>query len=228
MKLHLPASYEDLTLGHLMVLETTEDPVKRVQAVTGLSFAELRRMPQALIMEANAHLDTLQKQEVAKHLTTFELNGTTYGFIPDWENFSAGEWIDMETYTADFWKTAHKAMSILYRPLDRKWGDTYTIEEYTAKEDAEVFKDMPAPLVAGALLFFWTTERALLSNLQSSLLKATKEAMSLLPSGGGIPYSTHWLVRMSSRWTQLRSSLWGTLSRIWPISKTSTTSVSNR
>ncbi len=228
MKLHLPASYEDLTLGHLMVLETTEDPVKRVQAVTGLSFAELRRMPQALIMEANAHLDTLQKQEVAKHLTTFELNGTTYGFIPDWENFSAGEWIDMETYTADFWKTAHKAMSILYRPLDRKWGDTYTIEEYTAKEDAEVFKDMPAPLVAGALLFFWTTERALLSNLQSSLLKATKEAMSLLPSGGGIPYSTHWLVRMSSRWTQLRSSLWGTLSRIWPTSKTSTTSVSNR
>ena len=228
MKLHLPASYEDLTLGHLMVLETTEDPVKRVQAVTGLSFAELRRMPQALIMEANAHLDTLQKKEVAKHLTTFELNGTTYGFIPDWENFSAGEWIDMETYTADFWKTAHKAMSILYRPLDRKWGDTYTIEEYTAKEDAEVFKDMPAPLVAGALLFFWTTERALLSNLQSSLLKATKEAMSSLQSGGGIPYSTHWLVRMSSRWTQLRSSLWGTLSRIWPTSKTSTTSVSNR
>jgi hypothetical protein len=228
MKLHLPASYEDLTLGHLMVLETTEDPVKRVQAVTGLSFAELRRMPQALIMEANAHLDTLQKQEVAKHLTTFELNGTTYGFIPDWENFSAGEWIDMETYTADFWKTAHKAMSILYRPLDRKWKDTYTIEEYTAKEDAEAFKDMPAPLVAGALLFFWTTERALLSNLQSSLLKATKEAMSSLSSGDGIQYSTHWLVRMSSRWTQLRSSLWGTLSRIWPTSKTSTTSVSNR
>ncbi len=228
MKLHLPANYEDLTLGHLMVLETTDDPVKRVQAVTGLSFAELRRMPQALIMEANAHLDTLQKQEVAKHLPTFELNGTTYGFIPDWENFSAGEWIDMETYTKDFWQTAHKAMSILYRPLDRKWGDTYTIQEYTAKEDAEVFKDMPAPLVAGALLFFWTTERALLSNLQSSLLKATTEAMSSLSSGGGIPYSTHWLVRMSSRWTRLRSYLSATLSRIWPISKTSTTSVSNR
>ena len=228
MKLHLPANYEDLTLGHLMVLETTDDPVKRVQAVTGLSFAELRRMPQALIMEANAHLDILQKQEVAKHLTTFELNGTTYGFIPDWENFSAGEWIDMETYTKDFWKTAHKAMSILYRPLDRKWGDTYTVQEYTAKEDADVFKDMPAPLVAGALLFFWTTERALLSSLQSSLLKATTEAMSSLSSGGGIPYSTHWLVRMSSRWTRLRSSLWGTLSRIWRTSKTSTTSVSNR
>ena len=228
MKLHLPANYEDLTLGHLMVLETTDDPVKRVQAVTGLSFAELRRMPQALIMEANAHLDILQKQEVAKHLTTFELNGTTYGFIPDWENFSAGEWIDMETYTKDFWKTAHKAMSILYRPLDRKWGDTYTVQEYTAKEDADVFKDMPAPLVAGALLFFWTTEGALLSSLQSSLLKATTEAMSSLSSGGGIPYSTHWLVRMSSRWTRLRSSLWATLLRILPTSKTSTTSVSNR
>ena len=38
MKLRLPASYEDLTLRHLMTLETTEDPIKRVQAVTGLSF----------------------------------------------------------------------------------------------------------------------------------------------------------------------------------------------
>lgn len=154
MKLRLPASYKDLTLRHLMTLETTEDPIKRVQAVTGLSFAELRKLPQPLIVEANAHLDTLQRQEVARHKKIFELGGKTYGFIPNWDEFSAGEWIDMETYTKDFWQTPHKAMSILYRPLTRKWGDAYTIEPYTAKEDADAFLDMPAPLVAGALLFF--------------------------------------------------------------------------
>ena len=71
MKLRLPASYQDLTLKHLMTLETTDDPVKRVQAVTGLSFAEIRKMPQILIVEANAHLDMLQKQEAVSytHLT---------------------------------------------------------------------------------------------------------------------------------------------------------------
>ena len=90
MKLRLPASYQDLTLRHLMTLETETDPVKRVQSVTGHSFAELRKMPHKLIVEANGHLDKLQGQEVAQHKQIIELNGVEYGFIPDWEEFSAG------------------------------------------------------------------------------------------------------------------------------------------
>ena len=80
MKLRLPASFQDLTLRHLMTLETETDPVKRVQAVTGHSFAELRKMPHKLIVEANAHLDTLQANEVAQHKEIIELNGVEYGF----------------------------------------------------------------------------------------------------------------------------------------------------
>jgi len=205
MKLRLPASFQDLTLRHLMTLETETDPVKRVQAVTGHSFAELRKMPHKLIVEANAHLDTLQANEVAQHKEIIELNGVEYGFVPDWDEFSAGEWIDMETYTADFWKTPHKAMSILYRPLERKWGDRYSIKPYTAKEDADVFLDMPAPLVAGALLFFWSTEKKLLNALQSSLIQKTQEVTSLLQSGVGTPSSTPWLVRTFLKWTRSRS-----------------------
>ena len=205
MKLRLPATFQDLTLRHLMTLETETDPVKRVHAVTGHSFAELRKMPHKLIVEANAHLDTLQANEVAQHKEIIELNGVEYGFVPDWDEFSAGEWIDMETYTAEFWKTPHKAMSILYRPLDRKWGDRYSIKPYTAKEDADVFLDMPAPLVAGALLFFWSTEKKLLNALQSSLIQKTQEVTSLLQSGVGTPSSTPWLVRTFLKWTRSRS-----------------------
>lgn len=220
MKLRLPASFQDLTLRHLMTLETETDPVKRVQAVTGHSFAELRKMPHKLIVEANAHLDTLQANEVAQHKEIIELNGVEYGFVPDWDEFSAGEWIDMETYTADFWKTPHKAMSILYRPLDRKWGDRYSIKPYTAKEDADVFLDMPAPLVAGALLFFWSTEKKLLNALQSSLIQKTQEVTSLLQSGVGIPSSTPWLVRTFLKWTQSRSYPLATPSPTSPTSRT--------
>jgi hypothetical protein len=220
MKLRLPASFQDLTLRHLMTLETETDPVKRVQAVTGHSFAELRKMPHKLIVEANAHLDTLQANEVAQHKEIIELNGVEYGFVPDWDEFSAGEWIDMETYTADFWKTPHKAMSILYRPLDRKWGDRYSIKPYTAKEDADVFLDMPAPLVAGALLFFWSTEKKLLNALQSSLIQKTQEVTSLLQSGVGTPSSTPWPVRTFLKWTQSRSYPLATPSPTSPTSRT--------
>jgi len=177
MELRLPANYSDLTLRHLQVLETTEDPIKRVQAVTGHSFAELRKMPQALVAEASAHIDSLLAREVSKHETILTLDGVEYGFIPDWEKFSAGEWIDMETYTKDFWKTAHKAMAILYRPITRKLGDKYSVAEYTAQEDATPFLDMPAPAVSGALPFFWSTERELLSTLQSSLTAKAIQAI---------------------------------------------------
>ena len=220
MKLRLPASYQDLTLRHLMTLETETDPVKRVQAVTGHSFAELRKMPHKLIVEANAHLDGLQGKEIAQHKEIIELNGVEYGFIPDWDEFSAGEWIDMETYTADFWKTPHKAMSILYRPLDRKWGDRYSIKPYTAKEDADVFLAMPAPLVAGALLFFWTTETKLLNALRSSLIQKTQEVTSLLQSGDGIQSSIPWLVRTFLKWKKSPSSPLATPSPTSPTSKT--------
>lgn len=220
MKLRLPASFQDLTLRHLMTLETETDPVKRVQAVTGHSFAELRKMPHKLLVEANAHLDTLQANEVAQHKEIIELNGVEYGFVPDWDEFSAGEWIDMETYTADFWKTPHKAMSILYRPLDRKWGDRYSIKPYTAKEDADVFLDMPAPLVAGALLFFWSTEKKLLNALQSSLIQKTQEVTSLLQSGDGILSSTPWPVRTFLRWMRSRNYPLATPSPTSPTSRT--------
>lgn len=220
MKLRLPSSYLDLKLKHLQVLETTEDPVQRIQAVTGLSFAEIRKMPQALIVEADRHLDYLLKQEQSVHLKTIKLKGTEYGFIPNWEEFSAGEWIDLETYTKDFWKTAHKAMAVLYRPVERKSGDTYTIKPYTAKEDATPFLDMPAPLVAGALLFFWTTEHILLNDLRSSLIRSTKEVVSLPRSGGGIPSSINWLVKTFSKWMPLRKSRWATPLHTSPSSKT--------
>ena len=226
MKLRLPSSYLDLKLKHLQVLETTDDPVKRVQAVTGMSFAEIRQLPHPMILQASEHIDQLMREEVSAHLKVITLDGVEYGFIPNWEEFSAGEWIDMETYTTDFWATAHKAMSILYRPIDRRMGKTYTIKPYTAKEDAEVFKEMPAPLVAGALLFFWTTERKLLSDLKSSLIRTTKEAVSLLRSGDGTPSSSNWLARTYSKWMRSRAYRLATPSPTSPSSKTSPSSVS--
>ena len=227
MKLRLPGTFADLKLRHLMALNTEEDAVRRINAVTGIGISKLRSMPMPLIDEANRHLTALLFSDMAKHDKVIELKGERLGFIPDWEHFSAGEWIDMETYTKDFWKTAHKAMSVLYRPIDREFGDRYTIKPYTAQEDPDKFLDMPAPLVSGALLFFWTSEKRHLSGLRLSLVEAREKVGSLLPNGDGIPRSTHWPVRTSSRWTKSLSSVLGMFSHIWPFSKTSTSNESN-
>ena len=154
VKLSLPATFADLSLRDLQVLETSEDPMTCVGAVTGIDWDELREMPRALIQEGFNHLQALRKAETQRHLETFELHGTRYGFVPNWDEFTAGEWIDAEQLCEDFWKNAHKVMALLFRPVTRSVGDRYMIEAYTAKEDPTPFLDMPADQVAGALLFF--------------------------------------------------------------------------
>jgi hypothetical protein len=228
MKLRLPAKYLDLKLRHLQVFETTDDPIERVKAVTGFPADTLRKMPHAVIIKADEHLRRLEKQEMSTHLKVIELDGVEYGFVPDWEEFTTGEWIDMEGYTKNFWPNAHKAMSLLYRPIKQRVGDSYTIEPYTAKEDARPFLDLPAPVVAGALLFFWNSEQELWSDLQSSLIQKAKEVMSFQQSGVGTPSSTTWRERIYSRWTRSRRSASAMPSHISPTSRTSPSSVSSK
>ena len=44
-----------------------------------------------------------------------------YGFIPNLEDISLGEYIDLDTYIGD-WENMHLTMNVLYRPLKGKYG----------------------------------------------------------------------------------------------------------
>lgn len=222
MNLRLPNTFSQLKLRHLQALHIEEDPIRRIEAVTGIGLSKLRDMPMPLITEADRHLKSLLFNEVSRHEKIIELKGVRYGFVTDWEAFTAGEWIDMDTYTQDFWKTAHKAMAVLYRPITREYGTTYEVEPYTAKEDADPFLDMPAPLVSGALLFFWTSEKRLLASLRASLRGVVEAVESLPKNGVGTQPFTSWLGRTCYKWKQSPVNLWASslltwlTSKIWP------------
>ena len=207
MELKLPHRWSDLSLGELQVMMTSENPLERVSACSGKSVAQLRKMPQKLLEAAGEHIDNLLTQETARFEKVLEMDGKRLGFIPDWDAFTAGEWIDLETYLEDFWKNAHKVMAILYREVTYELGESYEIKKYTAKEDASVFEEMPADLVSGTLLFFWTTRNELLHSIQSSLLRVAEEATRLAKSGDGITSSTPSQEKTSSKWTRLRRYL---------------------
>ena len=207
MELKLPHRWSDLSLGELQVMMTSENPLERVSACSGKSVAQLRKMPQKLLEAAGEHIDNLLTQETARFEKVLEMDGKRLGFIPDWDAFTAGEWIDLEGYMDDFWKNAHKVMAILYREVTYELGESYEIKKYTAKEDASTFEEMPADLVSGTLLFFWTTRNELLHSIQSSLLRVAEEATRLAKSGDGITSSTPSQEKTSSRWTRLRRYL---------------------
>lgn len=217
MELRLPHRWSDLTLGELQVMMTSENQLERISACTGKSVDKLRTMPQKLIEAATAHLDQLLTQETARFEKVVEMDGKRFGFVPDWDAFTAGEWIDLENYLEDFWKNAHKVMSVLFREVTYELGEKYEVKKYTAKEDASIFEEMPADLVSGTLLFFWTTRNELLHDMKSSLLEVAGAAIRSAKNGGGITSSTPSQEKTSSRWTRLRSYLFKSSSNISAI-----------
>ena len=220
MAIQVPRNYSDLTLQQLVTLETIQDPIKRVEACCSLSSDDVRKAPLSVINEANEYLNKLQKAETRRHLKVIELRGQEYGFIPDWEAFTTGEWIDLETYVEDFWTNAHKIMAVLYRPIERRSGNSYTITPYTAKEPSEAFLDMPADLFAGCMLFFSTSRREQLNIMRSCLQEVTEKATNLAISGDGIPSCMDSPQKTSSRWMQFQHYLSELPSRTLHFSKT--------
>lgn len=88
-----------------------------------------------------------------------------FGFIPNFDKVGINEYIDIEMYLTDY-ENYHRALSILYRPIDKKLGASYTIKEYKGTDETcGEFLNMPLPYLLSAMVFFWS--------LNSELLKAT-------------------------------------------------------
>ena len=98
---------------------------------------------------------------------TFKMGGVEYGFIPNLDEMSFGEYIDLDTSIGD-WDNMEKAMGVLYRPIEIRKGNRYTIKEYDAG-DTEHLKDMPLDAVLGSILFFYHLGNELCQTMMNSL-----------------------------------------------------------
>ncbi len=132
----------------------------------------------------------------------FNLNGTEYGFIPNLDDISQGEYMDLDNYITD-WKDLHRSMAVMYRPITMKLKDKYTIESYEGSNFyAEKMLDAPLDVVLASRVFFY--------HLGNELLKSTLTYLEENPQiqiilnkhnsengGAGIHQFTHWLKEMS-------------------------------
>jgi len=126
----------------------------------------------------------------------FKIGDIEYGFIPNLDDMSFGEYIDLDTYLGD-WDNIERAMAVLYRPIKGKYDTLYNIEEYEVK-DATVYKNMPLDAVLGSIVFFY--------NLGSELCQVTMDYLhspqglqqraTLEQSGDGINQYTDWLTEI--------------------------------
>jgi len=127
----------------------------------------------------------------------FYYDGVEYGFIPDLENISMGEYIDLNTYLSSA-DTFHKAMAVLYRPITTKIKDMYLIEDYeTAAKYEAIMREAPVDIFMGANVFFYNLGKELVKHTLNSLENlATKDSQLqriLAENGDGIQAFTQLL-----------------------------------
>jgi len=91
--------------------------------------------------------------------------GQEYGFVPNLEEMSFGEYIDLDTYLSDM-QMLHKTVGVLYRPIVKEKGDYYEVEPYNGTDG---FSDFPLDVALGATLFFYRLSNKLLKSTQTSL-----------------------------------------------------------
>ena len=127
---------------------------------------------------------------------TFKVGKVEFGFIPSLEDITAGEFSDLDTYLGD-WKEMHKAMAVLFRPITKRVGDKYLIEDYEGSDKySEIMQFAPLGAVMGAVVFFYHLSKELanysLASLQEELLQevSTEQLTNLVKSGVGTEAST--------------------------------------
>lgn len=133
----------------------------------------------------------------------FVLNGTKYGFIPNFDELSTGEFIDLEAYTKE--NALWKIMSVLFRPvIVEGQGTRYEIAPYKG-ELYNDFKMMPSGIAYGAMVFFWSLGASLLNCMAKSLgeVEVTQTLMPSIKNGDGLDLSIGYVTEISQEWTRL-------------------------
>ena len=174
-ELNVPTSLNEITLGqyqqYLKLPEgLTENQValKMVGIFCNVPDTVVRNIKAADIQTIGATL-TKMFDETPALTREFKLDGKRYGFIPNLDNMSFGEYIDIDTYLGD-WENIEKAMAVLYRPVQGRYDKLYNIEPYEAK-DALEYKHMPLGVVLGSIVFFYNLGSELCQVMMDYLLK---------------------------------------------------------
>jgi hypothetical protein len=193
LKVIVPTSLSEITLDQYQRfarLEGDEEFLthKMLEIFCGVPLAELPNVKFASVANVMRHINTMFSEK-PNLKTEFTIGGETYGFIPNLEDITFGEYVDLDNYMGDV-QELHKTMSVLYRPITERIGKRYAIEPYeSAAKYSASMKDAPMDVVMGASVFFYHLGNELLHATLTSLEKektSTPQSPSSEESGDGI------------------------------------------
>ena len=208
VNLTIPTTLNEITLGQyqeyakLSDLSETDLQLKTIEIFCDVDFKDVLKIP---FSEAEKVLTIINKafEEKPDIIRHFKLLSVDMGFIPNLERISLGEYIDVENNIVD-WQTMHKAMAVLYRPVNFKSREKYTVAPYEPSDEvSELMKEMPLDVAMSSMVFFYDLGMELLKAIPTFIQKNLTEEQTYLlkqtlaQSGVGINQFTHLLEGMS-------------------------------
>jgi len=98
----------------------------------------------------------------------FKQDGVSFGFIPNLEDISVGEFIDLDSLMKQDPLQLEQIMSVLYRPVKKSWFSKYSIEDYTGTDKYnKIFLNTDFRIILGAIFFFAILKESLLNHLDT-------------------------------------------------------------
>ena len=196
IEINVPTSLNEITLGqyqnYLKIADSNPEgnflDAKMIEIFCGIPLSESYKLKMSSV---TAILDILNEllNQTPQHIEQFKMNGLSYGFVPDLDEMSLGEYIDLDN-NASKWEQMHVAMNVLYRPIKTNKVGKYNIEDYDVS-NPEAMKDMPLGAAIGSLFFFYNlgielSKHTILYSNNQQEIEAIQEQLTSEQNGGGI------------------------------------------
>ncbi|MDB4299392.1 hypothetical protein N9931_00565 [bacterium] len=197
IEINVPTSINEITLGqyqkYLKIAENNPDgnflDAKMIEIFCGIPLSESYKLKMSSVTAILDILNELLNQK-PQHIERFTMNDVEYGFAPDLDELSLGEYIDLDNNVSK-WDSMHVAMNVLYRPIKVSKVGKYNIKEYDVK-NPEVMKDMPLGAAIGSVFFFYNlgmelSKHTILYSNNQAEIEAIQEQLISTSDMDGIP-----------------------------------------
>jgi hypothetical protein len=196
IEINVPTSLSEVTLGQYQkFLKIAEDNpegnflnAKMIEIFCGIPLSDSYKLKMSSVVAIIDILNELLSQ-TPKRVEQFTMNGVQYGFIPDLDEMSLGEYVDLDGSASD-WNNMHIAMNVLYRRIKIRKSGKYNIVDYNV-ENPEKMKDMPLDAAIGSLFFFYNlgmelSKHTILSSNNLEEMEVYQEQLISQTNGDGI------------------------------------------
>lgn len=229
-KMKVPTTLNEITLGQYQrykkVAEKFEENndflrQKMIENFCNVELSHVLLIKRSSVLEISGILQDLFNAK-CELVPTFKIKDVEFGFIPNLDKITQGEYADLDSYITD-WDKIHKAMAVLYRPIKDKKGTNYSIHNYEGTDEySELMRFMPLDVAFGAYLFFCRLGNELLNSTLEFLKEEAEEVLSqcshsFLRDGDGITQFINSLTERYGKLTMLPEDLCTNASHFFPI-----------